>query len=304
MDGRDRNRPDGGGTDAEHLYRELYEEGTRLLTDAGFEESEARLDARSLLEHTCGTSLQTLLLEPDRPVCEEAAARFRDHIVRRSEREPLSYITGTRDFMGLTFKVDRSVLIPEQDTENLVEEIMRELCGGERILDLCTGSGCILLSLLHYSNGTTGVGTDISREALGTAAENAGRLDLAERTRWRQGDLFEAVGDDERFDLIVSNPPYIRSDVIPGLSPEVSVHEPRLALDGGEDGLSFYRKIIPEAARHLVTGGMLFLEIGFDQAEAVSALMRDAGYYEVRVIRDYGGNDRIVRGIKSIHQRR
>ena len=286
----------------EFLYIELYEEGTRILSDAGLEESEARLDARSLLEYTCGTSLHTLLFEPELPVPGEAAAVFMELIGRRREREPLSYITGTRDFMGLTFKVDRSVLIPEQDTENLVEEIMRNLCGGERILDLCTGSGCILLSLLYYSNGTTGVGTDLSHEALGTAADNAGRLNLAERAKWRQGDLFEAVGDDERFDLIVSNPPYIRSDVIDGLSPEVSVHEPRLALDGGEDGLSFYRKIIPEAVRYLVTGGMLFLEIGFDQAEAVSSLMRDAGYYEVRVIRDYGGNDRIVCGIKSVRQ--
>ena len=304
MDKRDMKREEAGQTDAGHPYRKLYEEGTRFLTDAGLEEREAKLDARALLEYTCGTSLRTLLSEPDLPVSAEAAARFRERIGRRGAREPLSYITGTRDFMGLTFKVDRSVLIPEQDTENLVEEIMRNLCGGERILDLCTGSGCILLSLLYYSNGTTGVGTDLSHEALGTAADNAGRLNLAERAKWRQGDLFEAVGDDERFDLIVSNPPYIRSDVIDGLSPEVSVHEPRLALDGGEDGLSFYRKIIPEAVRHLVTGGILFLEIGFDQAEAVSALMRDAGYYEVRVIRDYGGNDRIVHGIKSINQSR
>ena len=181
---------------------------------------------------------------------------------------------------------------------------MRHLCGGERILDLCTGSGCILLSLLSYSNGTTGVGTDLSGKALEIAARNAERLGLLERTAWRQGDLFDAVGSDERFDLIVSNPPYIRSEVIPSLAAEVSVYEPRLALDGGEDGLYFYRKIIPGSVSRLVTGGMLFLEIGSDQAEEVSALMRDAGFYEVRTIRDYGGNDRIVCGIKSIHQDR
>ena len=217
---------------------------------------------------------------------------------------PLSYITGKRDFMGLTFEVTRDVLIPEQDTENLAEEIMRHLCGGERILDLCTGSGCILLSLLSYSNGTTGVGTDLSGKALEIAARNAERLGLLERTAWRQGDLFEAVSGDEKFDLIVSNPPYIKSEVIPSLAAEVSVYEPRLALDGGEDGLYFYRKIIPGSVSRLVTGGMLFLEIGSDQAEEVSALMRDAGFYEVRTIRDYGGNDRIVCGIKSIHQDR
>ena len=285
-------------------YGKLYEEGARILSDSGIEEREAKLDARFLLEHICGTTLQTLLLNKERPVSAEEEGAYRELIARRSERVPLSYITGSRDFMGLTFEVTRDVLIPEQDTENLTEEIMRHLCGGERILDLCTGSGCILLSLLSYSNGTTGVGTDLSGKALDIAARNAGKLGLSDRAAWRQGDLFEAIGSDERFDLIVSNPPYIRSEVIPSLAAEVSVYEPRLALDGGEDGLYFYRKIIPGAVRYLMTGGMLFLEIGHDQAEEVSALMRDAGFYEVRTIRDYGGNDRIVCGIKSIHQDR
>ena len=285
-------------------YGKLYEEGTRILADAGIEEREAKLDARFLLEHVCGTTLQTLLLNKERPVSAEEEGAYRELIAQRRERVPLSYITGKRDFMGLTFEVTRDVLIPEQDTENLAEEIMRHLCGGERILDLCTGSGCILLSLLSYSNGTTGVGTDLSGKALSIAERNAERLGLLERTAWRQGDLFDAVGCDERFDLIVSNPPYIRSEVIPSLAAEVSVYEPRLALDGGEDGLYFYRKIIPGSVSRLVTGGMLFLEIGSDQAEEVSALMRDAGFYEVRTIRDYGGNDRIVCGIKSIHQDR
>ena len=285
-------------------YGKLYEEGTRILADAGIEEREAKLDARFLLEHVCGTTLQTLLLNKERPVSAEEEGAYRELIAQRRSRVPLSYITGKRDFMGLTFEVTRDVLIPEQDTENLAEEIMRHLCGGERILDLCTGSGCILLSLLSYSNGTTGVGTDLSGKALRIAERNAERLGLLERTAWRQGDLFDAVGSDERFDLIVSNPPYIRSEVIPSLAAEVSVYEPRLALDGGEDGLYFYRKIIPGSVSRLVTGGMLFLEIGSDQAEEVSALMRDAGFYEVRTIRDYGGNDRIVCGIKSIHQDR
>ena len=285
-------------------YGKLYEEGTRILADAGIEEREAKLDARFLLEHVCGTTLQTLLLNKERPVSAEEEGAYRELIAQRRERVPLSYITGKRDFMGLTFEVTRDVLIPEQDTENLAEEIMRHLCGGERILDLCTGSGCILLSLLSYSNGTTGVGTDLSGKALSIAERNAERLGLLERTAWRQGDLFEAVSGDEKFDLIVSNPPYIKSEVIPSLAAEVSVYEPRLALDGGKDGLYFYRKIIPGSVSRLVTGGMLFLEIGSDQAEEVSALMRDAGFYEVRTIRDYGGNDRIVCGIKSIHQDR
>ena len=294
MNGRDPAR--------EILYAELYEEGARTLVEAMIEEREAKLDARLLLEYVMGTTLHTLLFDSELAVPEEHAVLYRTLIEKRSSRLPLSYITGQRDFMGLVFEVNRDVLIPEQDTENLVEEIMRHLCGGERILDLCTGSGCILLSLLSYSNGTTGIGTDLSGRALDVAARNAERLGLAERAAWRQGDLFEAVGSDERFDLMVSNPPYIKSEVIPSLAAEVSVYEPRLALDGGEDGLYFYRKIIPGAVSRLVTGGMLFMEIGYDQAEAVSALMRDAGFYEVRTIRDYGGNDRIVCGVKSIHQ--
>lgn len=285
------------------VYRDLYEEGARILSGVIEEEREARLDARLLLEHVCGTNLQTLLLDAERIVPCEEVARYRELLVRRSKREPLAYIVGRSDFMGLTFAVDHRVLIPEQDTENLIEEIMKETCDGDRILDLCTGSGCILLSLLHYSNGLTGVGTDLSRDALDVAQKNAERLSLQDRCEWREGDLFEAVREGEKFDLIVSNPPYIRSAVIGGLAPEVQAHEPMMALDGGEDGLMFYKRIIPEACQYLVTGGMLYLEIGYDQAQEVTALMEEAGYYEVRTIRDYGGNDRIVCGIKSIHQK-
>lgn len=285
------------------VYRDLYEEGARILSGVIEEEREARLDARLLLEHVCGTNLQTLLLDAERIVPCEEVARYRELLVRRSKREPLAYIVGRSDFMGLTFAVDHRVLIPEQDTENLIEEIMKETCDGDRILDLCTGSGCILLSLLHYSNGSTGVGTDLSRDALDVAQKNAERLSLQDRCEWREGDLFEAVREGEKFDLIVSNPPYIRSAVIGELAPEVQAHEPMMALDGGEDGLMFYKRIIPEACQYLVTGGMLYLEIGYDQAQEVTALMEEAGYYEVRTIRDYGGNDRIVCGIKSIHQK-
>ena len=134
------------------------------------------------------------------------------------------------------------------------------------------------------------------------ADRNAQRLGLSDRCEWRHGDLFEAVGTEEKFDIIVSNPPYIQSEGIDTLAPEVRIHEPRMALDGGTDGLDFYRRIIPEASAHLVTGGFLYLEIGYDQGEAVSSLMKEEGYYDVRTIRDYGGNDRIVCGIKSIHQ--
>ena len=165
---------------------------------------------------------------------------------------------------------------------------MREVCDGDRILDLCTGSGCILLSLLNYSNGSTGVGTDLSEGAIAVAKENALKLGLSERCDWKAGDLFEAVDPGEKFDIIVSNPPYIRSETIGELAPEVRIHEPRMALDGGDDGLYFYKRIIPEAADYLRTGGMLFLEIGYDQADALRALgARD-------IYRDYGGNDRVA----------
>ena len=283
-------------------YRELYNEGNSALSMALEEEREAQLDARLLLEHVCGTSLQTLLLDGKRPVTDNEAELYRRLLKRRCSREPLAYILGKWDFMGLEFGVSSDVLIPEQDTENLVEEVMREVCDGDRILDLCTGSGCILLSLLNYSNGSTGVGTDLSEGAIAVAKENALKLGLSERCDWKAGDLFEAVDPGEKFDIIVSNPPYIRSETIGELAPEVRIHEPRMALDGGDDGLYFYKRIIPEAADYLRTGGMLFLEIGYDQAEQVGALMKDAGYYEVRTIKDYCGNDRIVCGIKSIHQ--
>lgn len=287
----------------EITYRALYSEGAAALSAVLEEEREAQLDARLLLEHVCGTSLQTLLLDGNRSVSGPEAELYKTLIERRCTREPLAYILGKWDFMGLEFGVSSDVLIPEQDTENLVEEVMREVCDGDRILDLCTGSGCILLSLLHYSNGSTGVGTDLSEDAVAAARKNACRLGLSDRSDWRTGDLFEALKPGERFDIIVSNPPYIRRETIGELAPEVRIHEPRMALDGGEDGLDFYRRIIPGAADHLVTGGMLFLEIGYDQTEQVSALMEDAGYYEIRTIKDYGGNDRIVCGIKSIHQK-
>ena len=283
-------------------YKELYREGAGILALVLEQEREAQLDARLLLEHVCGTDLQTLLVDGERLVSEADAALYRELVLRRKNREPLAYILGERDFMGLTFEVNSDVLIPEQDTENLIEEIMKETHDSDRILDLCTGSGCILLSLLKYSNGTTGVGTDLSKRALAMAKRNAERLGLTDRVDLRCGDLFAPIGENEKFDIIVSNPPYIKTETIEHLAPEVRDHEPMMALDGGEDGLTFYRRIIPEAVRHLVTGGYLFLEIGYDQGDAVAALMRDAGYYDVRTIKDYGGNDRIVCGIKSIRQ--
>ena len=199
--------------------------------------------------------------------------------------------------MGLTFAVNEHVLIPRQDTEILVEEVLKELHDRMRILDMCTGSGCILLSLLHYSNDCEGLGVDLSAEALEVAERNVLKVltpEKAEHAHFLQSNLFEKV--EGKFEIIVSNPPYIASAEVEKLMPEVRDHEPRMALDGTEDGLHFYRRIIKEAGKHLVNSGMLFFEIGYDQGQAVSELMRTGGYREVQVVQDYAGLDRVVLG--------
>ncbi len=287
-------------------YRSIYEEGRRRLEAAGV--TDAALDARILLEEVCGTDLQTLLVYPERIVSREEALRYRSYVERRADREPTAMILGKWDFMGLTFYLNRSTLIPEQDTECLVERALersrKRSQAPERILDLCTGSGCILLSLLHLLPGTSGLGTDISGEALEAAARNAGNLQLTERVRLRQGDLWDPVGE-ERFDLIVSNPPYVPTKVIPTLAPEVCRGEPHAALDGGEDGLVFYRRILCEAGRHLNPGGAIIMESGFDEAADIAALMREAGLESIEIFKDYGGLDRVVQGcVAAVPERR
>lgn len=271
-------------------YRKLYETGKDRLEKAGIQE--AALDARLLLEEVCGTDRNTLLVHGDRAVTEEEETQFRIFIERRSTHEPLQQITGWQEFMGLRFSVTEDVLVPRQDTETLVEEVMRYLRDGMEILDVCTGSGCILLSLLRYSNGCRGVGCDISEKALAVAGQNAKQLGIS--AQFIQSDLFESI--EGRFEYIVSNPPYIRKDMIPTLMEEVRDHEPLIALDGGEDGLDFYRKITREATEHLYSGGMLFFEIGYDQGEAVKLLMEEEGYEEVTVSQDLAGLDRVVYG--------
>ena len=271
-------------------YRKLYETGKDKLEKAGIQE--AALDARLLLEEVCRTDRNTLLVHGDRAVTEEEETQFRIFIERRSTHEPLQQITGWQEFMGLRFSVTEDVLVPRQDTETLVEEVMRYLRDGMEILDVCTGSGCILLSLLRYSNGCRGVGCDISEKALAVAGQNAKELGISAQSI--QSDLFESI--EGRFEYIVSNPPYIRKDMIPTLMEEVRDHEPLIALDGGEDGLDFYRKITREATEHLYSGGMLFFEIGYDQGEAVKLLMEEEGYEEVTVSQDLAGLDRVVYG--------
>lgn len=273
-------------------YQELYSWGQQKLNEAGI--AEAKLDARLLLEKVCQTDRNYLLTHGDEEVDSVKEECYVNFIARRKEHEPLQYITGEQEFMGLNFQVSPAVLIPRQDTEILVEEVMRYMHDGMDILDMCTGSGCILLSLLLYSNDCCGVGVDISEEALQIAQKNAELLEI-ENTSWVQSNLFAELAE-KRFDRIVSNPPYIASDVIDTLMEEVRDKEPRLALDGSADGLAFYRRIIAEAGEHLYGGGMLFFEIGADQGEAVQQLMRQQGYEEIKLVKDLAGLDRVVYG--------
>ena len=276
-------------------YRECYEEGRRILAEAGIQEAD--LDARLLLEHICHTNRNDLLVHGDRDVDNCQTTEYLQWIEKRSERIPLQHLTGTQDFMGLTFKVSDKVLIPRQDTEILVEEVLRELHDGMRVLDMCTGSGCILISLLHYSNHCNGVGADISADALEVARENAERIlgeSRGQDVSLIHSDLFEQI--EGKFDIIVANPPYIRTEVIDTLMPEVKEHEPFGALDGKEDGLYFYDKIIKECRSFLQRGGMLFFEIGYDQAADVSRMMEEVGFQEINVVQDYAGLDRVVYG--------
>lgn len=272
-------------------YRELLKKGADTLKKADIAEYE--LDARLLLEFVCKTDRNYLLVHGDEPVNGEDGLRFTGLIDRRSGHVPLQHLTGTQCFMGLDFKVNEHVLIPRQDTEILVEEVLRELHDGMRILDMCTGSGCILISLLHYSNYCEGVGVDISEEALKLASENAKNL-LDGRVTFIKSNLFEKITG--KYEIIVSNPPYIRKNVIPTLMPEVRDHDPILALDGGEDGLFFYRKIVEDGRKFLCGGGKLYFEIGADQAGDVAALMEAAGFAEINVVKDYAGLDRVVYG--------
>ena len=223
---------------------------------------------------------------------------FRSMIDRRSARVPLQQILGSQEFMGLTFRVTPDVLIPRQDTETLVEQVLQEQKDPDiRLLDLCTGSGCIAISLAVKGGYESVTATDLSEEALKVAERNA--KTHQKKIIFRQGDLFSALPRTEAgtFDIITSNPPYIPTAVIATLEPEVREHEPMMALDGTEDGLRFYRQIAQEAGTWLKPGGAIYLEIGYDQGEAVSGLLREAGFDKVRVVKDLPGKDRVVCGV-------
>jgi release factor glutamine methyltransferase len=224
---------------------------------------------------------------------EESAYRaYRGLIERRGTHVPLQHITGEQEFMGLTFLVNDKVLIPRQDTEILVEEARKIVTAGQAVLDICTGSGCIAISLAKLVPGLLVTACDLSEDALCVARENANRQQVS--VKFLQGDLLEPV--EGTFDMIVSNPPYIPTGDIEELMEEVRLFDPRMALDGREDGLYFYRKIVAESPSYLKEGGTLLFEIGHDQGEAVAELMRAAGYCEVMVCKDLAGLDRVVKG--------
>ncbi|MBR4530459.1 MAG: peptide chain release factor N(5)-glutamine methyltransferase [Lachnospiraceae bacterium] len=264
------------------------------LDHAGIEDP--RFEALLILEEAAGTGRAAALAHPEEELDAGQAARCEELLGRREQGEPMAYLTGRQEFMGLEFHVGPAVLIPRADTETLAEEALRHLHDGMRILDLCTGSGAVALSLLHYSNDTTAMATDIDAAALAAAGENAAALGLAERVRFSETDLFPPEAEREAYDLITANPPYIPTGEIGSLMRDVRDHEPRIALDGGADGLAFYRRITAQAPAWLHNDGWLLVEIGYDQGESVRRMFEEAGFHAVEVVQDLGGHDRVVKG--------
>ncbi len=276
---------------------ELYTEGRDRLEAAGIL-TDAAIDARELLLAALSLIMALFLLTRDWALPVEQAPQsawecYQDMIRQRSCRIPLQQILGKAEFMGLEFEIDNQVLVPRQDTETLVEQVLAD-CHGLSLLDLCTGSGCIAISLAVHGDFTKIAATDLSDGALQVAKRNAERHAQG-RLVFYQGDLFDALPESgEKYDVITANPPYIPTDVIAGLEPEVKTYEPRLALDGHEDGLYFYRRILSEAGGYLAPDGRIYFEIGYDQAEPVTAIAKAEGYRAVRTCRDLAGNDRVV----------
>ena len=253
---------------------------------------DADIDAWYLLSYVTGLDRAAFFLHGEEPMAEPDMIRYRDLVTKRGERIPLQHLTGEQEFMGLDFHVNEHVLIPRQDTECLVERVLPYV-DGKRVLDVCTGSGCIAIAIAKLGKPFIVHGVDISEEALAVARQNATELNAS--VELFAGDLMTKM--DGQYDVIVSNPPYIPPSVIEGLMPEVRLHEPMLALDGGQDGLEFYRRIAGQAVTRLAPNGRLFLGIGWEQAAAVAEILQKQGYREVQVFQDLAGKDRIVQCI-------
>ncbi|TAJ74515.1 MAG: peptide chain release factor N(5)-glutamine methyltransferase [Phenylobacterium sp.] len=258
------------------------------------------IDARLLVEAAADATRVDIVTDPHRALTPEQEARLEDYLSRRERREPVSHILGRKGFWKIMLGVTKDVLTPRPDTETVVEYALRDFPehAAWSVLDLGVGSGAILLALLAERPAAKGLGVDVSEEALAVARDNAAALDLAGRVALLRGDWTAGL-DGDRFDLVVSNPPYIASHVIETLEPEVRDHEPRLALEGGADGLDHYRVLAPEILRVLKPGGRFAVEIGYDQKDAVEALFKEAGAVFVQTIRDLGDRDRVVAGEKK-----
>ncbi len=276
-------------------YQEALRYGQIRLIAAGVLEVES--DAWLLMSAVCRIDRNFYYVYGNEEMIKEQEKEYMALLEKRAERIPLQYITGEQDFMGLTFKVNPSVLIPRQDTETLVEEVLKAVTPGMEVLDLCTGSGCIAVSLAKFVPGAKVQGVDISPEALKVSEENARRNGV--NVHFFLSDMFGQV--EGKFDMIVSNPPYIPTGEIQGLMPEVKDFEPHLALDGKEDGLWFYRILAGEGKKYLKPKGTLMVEIGCDQGKDVSRIFKDNGYCDIKVIKDLAGLDRVVTGKDERH---
>ena len=300
---------------AERVWEEttlgqLYESGRKKLEESGV--PDVALDARLLLLEAFDLNFASFLTRRDQPLfkqaisgaeeiyrLKQAAEQYEQAVLARAERIPLQHLTGCQCFMGLEFKVNEWVLIPRQDTETLVERVLEENRDkNSAILDVCTGSGCIAISLVKLGEYRSVTALDISKEALKVAEANRERIlgEEKERLRLIKSDMFEGLEPKAQFDVIVSNPPYIPSEVIRGLEPEVRDHEPLGALDGKEDGLYFYRILAEQCGDFLNQGGSVYFETGHDQGAAVKTLLESHGFQDTKVIKDLAGMDRVVRG--------
>lgn len=279
-----------------HNLREIYTEGKNRLQKAGVQSYE--FDARQLLFFAFSIDANQYLLNQSMPLSREEEKKVNSYfeaIQKRSEKIPLQYITGEQNFCGLDFYVNENVLIPRLDTEVLVEKILECEEPGQSVMDMCTGSGCIAITLQKLG-GFQVMAVDISEEALTLARKNAQRNQA--QVTFFQSNMFDQLSNTSKVDVIVSNPPYIESKVVDELDDEVKKYEPRLALDGMEDGLHFYRILAREGKRFLNEGGRLYAEIGFDQAEAVKEIFGAQGFLDIQVYKDLAGLDRVV----AMHQ--
>ncbi|CDD57461.1 release factor glutamine methyltransferase [Bacteroides pectinophilus CAG:437] len=276
-------------------YRQMCHNGAAILADAGI--TDAEYDSFALLEYITGMDRTAYILDGSKSVPEDIAERYDAVIDRRSSHIPLQHITGQAWFYGRGFNVNSDVLVPRQDTEVLVSEALKVINAKDSVLDMCTGSGCIIITLALEKKLGRALGADISEAALKVASGNREKLG-ADDVTFVKSNIFSDinVNDDELFDVIVSNPPYIATGEIETLTEEVRIHDPYIALDGLEDGLHFYREITQQSMNYIKSGGWLLYEIGCTQAHDVSDIMSEYGYSNIKVIKDLAGLDRVVMG--------